>query len=57
MCADPIESLQHWRDHFEGVLNVSSSNREDIVMATHQRQVRDDLGEPPSEREICAAIK
>ena len=33
---------------------MSSGYREDIVMAIHQHQVRDDLREAPSERKICA---
>ena len=55
-CESVEESVTHWQEHFCQVLNVQSRYVEDTVSSVQLMAVREELGMPPSEDEILAAM-
>ena len=55
-CESVEESVSRWQEHFCQVLNVQSSYIEDTVSTVQLMAVGEELGMPPSEDEILAAM-
>ncbi len=56
VCVGPEESLSHWQEHFNTVLNVRSSFTESVLDSVRQCPVRDELDLPLSEEEVLGAL-
>jgi len=52
----PEETLNRWRDHFEGVLNVISSYEQAALDDVQQPPIRSELAEPPDRDEVLGAL-
>ena len=57
LCKGPSETLQRWRSHFEGVLNVESTFLVSAIQAVDHHPTRDVMSEPPNEEEVRDALK
>ena len=57
VCTSPAEMLQCWRDHSEGVLNISSPYiYEDMIQVLMQHPVREGMRDPPAEEKILEGM-
>ena len=57
LCIGRDESLQRWREHFHGVLNIRSSFLASVVDEVEDYPIDESLDVPPSEEEILDVIK
>ena len=57
LCTTPVSQQQRWRQHFTKVLNVQSLFDRDEVNCVKQRQVREEMAEPPTEELLEAVVQ
>ena len=56
-CIGPAETVERWREHFEGVLNVESSYDQALIDDMPQFPLRGVLSDPPGENEVKRALR
>jgi len=56
MCSGQHQVLERWREHFNNVLNIPSSFRENIVDSLTQEPTREWMRTPPTIEEIETAM-
>ena len=55
-CESVMQAVNRWQEHFSQVLNIRSQFVEETVSSVPSMKVREELGVPPSEDEILAAM-
>ena len=56
LCVGLEEILGRWREHFEGVLNVTGSFEQTALDEIQQLSIRSELADPPDRDEILGAL-
>ena len=55
-CIGPAETLDRWREHFKGVLNVENLLNQTMIDNMQQFPLRSALSDPPCKGEILRAL-
>lgn len=50
------EVKDHWREHFEDLLNQKTTIDEEVLNSIPQRPIYEDMADPPSLSEVCDTI-
>ena len=55
-CRGPVEILDRWHEHFEGVFNTANEYQESVVDDVQQLPLREEMAGPPTVEEVADAI-